>query len=205
MSKWETYHWICQYHQQSLQISPADYAHNKNGLIAALEADNLSYDPHAALTPLIVDEWRTSFQSGPQKAPLHQALKHAEKAMRCDPENASAHEAMAAWWLNLQECGAFESTAQFALDMNFGHADTLGMIGFCYALARCAITFSPLYVNWYRSSWGAGCVFCGRAKEVLAELRRFRAPQQLYYFANPIWLCVEMNDMQGAIMVKIKF
>jgi len=204
--KWETYHWICLYHQQTIELSATDRLDIKVGLTKALEADSTASDAHATLALVLIDEWRTAMQDRPNSDLLQEAIPHAQMAVMRDPQNATAHEAMAMVWFYRKEDKLFEASAALALELNPGHSDLLAMMGLCYAiksnwdralpLLDKAIALNPLYEGWARSLKVACLIMMRKYQEALDDLVNFPSPGQLFYHCNLVWLLSEMGDME---------
>ncbi|MEP1765621.1 MAG: hypothetical protein ABJJ53_03045 [Sulfitobacter sp.] len=212
--KWDTYHWVCLYHQQTITLSAVDRSRIKEGLTQALEADNTAADVHATLALILLDEWRTALHDPREGDLLQQAILHAELAVARDPQNATAHEAMAMVWFYRKEDPLFEASAQTALDLNPGHSDLLSMMALCYAIKSDwrkalplldeAIALNPLQEGWARSLKVGCLIMMGNHAAALSELVGSPCPDQLFYHCNMVWVLSEIGDWEKCAYEKDK-
>lgn len=210
--KWDTYRWISRYHQYAIQLSDTDRLDIKAGLTKAIETDRTSSDAYAALALITLDEYRMSFRSDNTGDLLEQALSRAEQAVRCDPENATALEAMAVVRFHRREFGLFKSASEQALALNPGHPDMLAMIGICHAaqmnwdrampLLDRAIALNPLQPGWYHVPKAIGLAMTGHTKDAVAEMRISPLPGVFFYHCHMIWMLAETGDMAAALQEK---
>ncbi|AKH98783.1 putative integral membrane protein [Hoeflea sp. IMCC20628] len=210
--KWETYHWISQYHQYGIQLDQIDRSAIKEGLTKALETDGNSADAHATLALIMLDEYRVSIDKQPDKVILEQALAQAQKAVVCDPESATAQEALAIARFHRGEFEQFDAAARQALVLNPGHGDMLAALGICYTarvnwdtampLLDKAIALNPLQPGWYHVPRAIGLAMTGRAREAVAEMQISPLPGMFFYHCHMIWFLVEANDVDAAMEEK---
>jgi len=212
--KWETYHWISQYHQYGIQLDQTDRSEIREGLSRALESDSNSADAHAALALIMLDEYRVSVEDRQDNGILEQALSHAQKAVACDPESATAQEALAVARFHRGEFDHFEAAAGQALALNPGHGDMLAALGICFTaranwdmalpLLDKAIALNPLQPGWYHVPKAIGLAMTGRAAEAVAEMQIAPLPGMFFYHCHMIWFLVEANDMEAAMDEKAR-
>ena len=212
--KWETYHWISQYHQYGIQLDQTDRSAIKEGLSKALETDGDSADAHAALALIKLDEYRVSIDNQPDKEILEQALSQAQKAVACDPESATAQQALAVARFHCGEFDHFEAAARQALALNPGHGDMLAALGICFTaranwdmampLLDKAIALNPLQPGWYHVPKAVGLAMTGRAREAVAEMHISPLPGMFFYHCHMVWFLVEANNMDAAMDEKAK-
>lgn len=212
--KWDTFRWISEYHKYAIQLCAIDREDIKAGLYSALQNDPACSDAHAALALIFLDEYRLSFEVNPSTLILDHALEKAQEAVRCDPDNAIAYEALAVTRFHRGEFELFEQGADRAMQLNPGHADMLAMIGICYAarmnwekampLLDHAISLNPLQPGWFHIPKAIGLMMTGQVQAAIAEMLISPLTGVFFYHCHFAWFLTETNDFGAAIEQKEK-
>jgi len=210
--KWETFRWISEYHKYTLQLSQGDRTQIREGLARALEADPSSSDACAALALVTLDDYRVSLSGRPVTAALDRSLEIAEEAVRLDPQNACALEALALANFHRGAFDRFDQLATQALAFNPGHGGMLAMIGVCYAarmdwdkampLLDRAIALNPLQPGWFHIPKAIGLMMAGQRQAAVAEMYISPLNGVAFYHCHLAWFLSETNDMEGALAQK---
>lgn len=210
--KWETFRWISKYHKYTLQLSQSDREQIREGLARALEADPASSDACAALALVTLDDYRVSLAGRPATAALDQSLDFAQEAVRLDPQNPSALEALALAYFHRGAFERFDQVATQALALNPGHGDMLAMIGVCYGarmdwdrampLLDRAIALNPLQPGWFHIPKAIGLMMTGQTQAAIAEMHVSPLHGVAFYHCHLAWLLSETNNMESAMAQK---
>lgn len=194
---WETYDWITKFYGYYGTGDPTKHSEVRDGLPSALEKDPNSSDGWAALSIILLDEYRFHMNERHVVPVLEHALDHAKKAVAIDPENAFAHQALAMVEFHRGEDVRFRMAAERALELNPGHSDVLADMGMCYAvlgdwergieLANRAIELSPVHPGWYHIPGALYHFVSGDTEAAILELRE--APMPGFYWHHALLAC----------------
>ncbi len=190
---WETYNWITRFYSYYATHNPEWHAEVREGLEQALANDQDSSDGWAALSVVLVDEFRLHMNERHNFPTLQTALQHAQRAVSCDPENAFAYQALALAHFYNWELREFRIAADRAVELNPGHADVLADVAFCHAhlgdwetalsLANRAIELSPVHPGWYRWVSAMHHLTNDDAQAALIEFKKGALPGLFWYHA----------------------
>ncbi len=128
------------------------------GLLETAVARAPTYaEAHALLANVYLAEHR--FDANPRPDPIDRALRHAQKAVELDPQNAYARCWLAIAHFFQHENDKFETEAERALNLNPNDPETLADIAHYYAfmgrfergleLNQRARALNPLHPGWY--------------------------------------------------------
>lgn len=204
---WETYLWILRFYDYYAAFDLDAHLQVRDGLAKALERDPESSDGWAALSIILLDEYRFHANERPGYPALDEALSQALRAVSTDPENAFAYQALAmAYYMN-GEFADFEIAAERALELNPGHADVNADMGTCYCvmgdwdrglpLVRRAIELSPVHPGWYHMGPAVHYFLQGDYAAAKVEMRKGQMPGFFWYHAILIAILGEMGDKDG--------
>ena len=110
--RWETYLWTTRFFDYYAVHDPARHLEVREGLERALKDDPGSSDGWAALSIVLLDEYRFHFNERAGYPALDRALECALRAVTSDPENAFAYQALALAHFHKQRCHRFRDRRQ---------------------------------------------------------------------------------------------
>ena len=206
--RWETYAWITQYYDYYSSHDPEKHLEVREALPRALERDPNSSDGWAAISVILLDEFRFHLNERPSVAALDHALEHALRAATCDPENAFAYQALAMAYFHRREFTEFRVAANRALELNPGHADVIADIGHCFALLGDwdqgiplldrAMELSPVHPGWYHFASACNHAMNGDPENAIVELKQAPMPGFFWYHALMACFAAEFGDAKSA-------
>lgn len=187
---WETYNWITRFYDYYATHDPQRHAEVRDGLDKALEHDEDSSDGWAALSIVLLDEFRIHMNERHNFPALEKSLENAQRAVFSDPENAFAYQALAIAHFHSRNEADFHVAAERSLNLNPGHADVLADIGHCYCmkgdwdrglpLMKRAIELSPVHPGWYHHGIAWHHQMSGNACAAIEEIAQ--APMPGFYW-----------------------
>ncbi|MCH9806647.1 MAG: hypothetical protein K0U74_02850 [Alphaproteobacteria bacterium] len=206
--RWETYRWITRFYDYYATHDPVRHAEVRDGLASALEIDHESSDGHAALSIILLDEYRFHINERPEYPALSNALSHAQIAVGCDPENAFAQKALALAYYHSREFTDFEISAERAIQLNPGNATVLADIGHSYwisgkrerglQLIDRALSLSPVHPGWYHHAPACDLAVSGKPAEAIAEIKQVPMLGFIWHHAFLAWFYAEAADLDAA-------
>ena len=190
---WDTYNWIARFYDYYAKHDPEQHAEVRDGLEQALDHDQDSSDGWAALSLIVLDEYRLHMNERHNFPAVETSLQYAQRAVTADPENAFAYQALALAYFYNWELREFQIAADRAIELNPGHADVLADVAFCYAhlgnwemalpLAQRAIELSPVHPGWYRWAGALHCLVNDDHQGALIEFKKGAVPGLFWYHA----------------------
>ncbi len=206
--RWETYAWIARYYDYYASHHPQKHLEVREGLARALERDPNSSDGWAALSIILLDEYRFHINERPSVNALDHAYEHALRAASCDPANAFAQQALALTNYHRRNVPEFQVAAKRALELNPGHADVIADIGHCFALQgdwvsglpliERAIELSPVHPGWYHHAPALRHALDGAPLDAIIELNKAPMPGFIWYHAFLSWYYADANDISAS-------
>lgn len=201
--RWETYSLIMRFYDYYATHDPDLHLEVRDGLTRALDEDPDSSDGWAALSIVVLDEYRFHINQRPSYPALDHALEYAVRAANCDPENAFAYHALAMVYFHRGDLTDFHIVADRALELNPGHADIAADIGFCYGLlgewdeslplVDCATELSPVHPGWFHMPRTCHYLINGDPDAALMELKTVPMPGFYWYHAVLACLLAELG------------
>ena len=201
---WETYLWIQKFYRYYTTGSPELHLEVREGLEKALESDVESSDGWAALSIILLDEYRFHMNERPALVPLEDALRHALHAVTSDPENAFAYQALAMVYFHHNDFADFEIAADRAIALNPGHADVLADMGHCHCvlghwdqglpLIERAIGLSPVHPGWYHFAPAVYQLMQGDLALASKEIKKAQMPGFFWYHAVAVCISAEAGN-----------
>ncbi len=206
--RWETYLWTTRFFDYYAVHDPTRHLEVRDGLERALNDDPGSSDGWAALSIVLLDEYRFHFNERTGFPALDRALEHALRAVTCDPENAFAYQALALAHYHKRDVTDFRIAGTRAVELNPGNADVLADIGFCHAimgdwdrglpLLRRAIELSPVHPGWYRMPIAFHHFMNGDAEAAIVELKQAPMIGHYWFHAHLACFFAELGDAAAA-------
>jgi len=170
------------------RVSPEDHLPTRIALERAVELDPEYADAWAALTIVLLDEDRHSFNPRPNA--LDRGLEAAQRAVDLDPANALANFALAHAYYYRKDLGAFRSAAERTIALNPRDGNSKAMLGILmgYAgdwergveLTTSAMERNPHHPGWYRFTTFFDAYRQERYTEALEIAQKINMPD---YFA----------------------
>lgn len=204
----ETYDWIARFYAYYADHDPERHAEIRDGLAEALLADESSSDGWAALSLVLLDEYRLHINERPGFPALDHAGEHAQRAVDCDPENAFAYLALALVHFHRREFATFSVAADRAISLNPGYAVALADIGFCHmqlgdwdralTMLDRAIDLSPVHPGWYRHPLAIHQMMSGDAQAAIHEIKSAPMVGFFWHHALLAWFHAETGDADAA-------
>ncbi len=177
------------------RVSPEDHLPTRIALERAVELDPGYADAWAALTIVLLDEDRHSFNPRPDA--LDRALAAAQRAVDIDPANPLAHFALAHAYYYRKDLGAFRSAAERTIGLNQRDGNSKAMLGILmgYAgdwergveLTTSAMERNPHHPGWYRFTTFFDAYRQERYAEALEIAQKINMPD---YFASHYALAI---------------
>lgn len=205
---WETYDWITRFYDYYATHDPQRHAEVRDGLDKALEHDEDSSDGWAALSIVLLDEFRIHMNERHNFPALEKSLENAQRAVSADPENAFAYQALALAYFLSGETLDFRIASDRAIELNPGHADVLADMAFCYAnlrewdvalpLATRAIELSPVHPGWYRWTTALHYFENDDPQSALIEFKKGALPGLFWYHAYTASLHAVLGENDAA-------
>ncbi|MFY0610899.1 MAG: hypothetical protein JXQ99_05190 [Hyphomicrobiaceae bacterium] len=206
--RWTTYDLITRFYDYYATHSPERHAEVRDGLEQALDQDQDSSDGHAALSIVLLDEYRLHINERPNYPALSQALSHAHVAVSSDPENAFAHKALALAHYHSRQFTEFRVSAERAVELNAGNASVLADLGHSYwflgdrerglELLDRALSLSPTHPGWYHHARACELAIADRAEEAALEIKRGPMVGFIWHHAFLAWFYAEAGDLKSA-------
>lgn len=205
---WATYYWVTRFYDYHDKHDPALHLQVRKGLTSALVSDARSSDGWCSLSIICLDEFRFHINARPSHNALNDALNHALTAVRCDPENAFAYQALAMAHFHRREFDEFRIAAGRALALNPGHADILADIGICYSqlgewdsglpLVDRAIELSPVHPAWYHYPRAYHFALLNNYEAAIQEIKMAPAPGFFWHHAYLAWFFAASGHLDEA-------
>ncbi len=177
------------------RVSPEDHLPTRIALERAVELEPGYSDAWAALTIVLLDEDRHSFNPRPNA--LDRALAAAQRAVDLDAANPLAHFALAHAYYYRQDLGAFRSAAERTIALNQRDGNSKAMLGILmgYAgdwergveLTTSAMERNPHHPGWYRFTTFFDAYRQERYAEALEIAQKINMPD---YFASHYALAI---------------
>lgn len=210
--KWETYAWISRYFERGLELDRTGRDEIEAGLKTAVATDPASVEAHAALAMIEIEYFREMSAAAGDPTRLDLAMKHALLAVRQDPQNAMAHQALALAYFHARRFVDFRACVKRALYLNPGHSDMLAMFGICFVrraewdeatpLLDRALALTPLHPNWYHMPKAMHLMMTKGPAEAIAELEKSPMPGLFAFHFLLVWFHVEAGDKDAAALEK---
>jgi adenylate cyclase len=172
------------------RLGPEEHEVTRQALEHAVAEAPADANVQAALAAVYTDEYKHSYNVRPDS--LDRALKAAREAVTLEPSNAFANFVLAETFYFRQDLGAFQASAERAIELNPYDSDSLAMIGIltCYggswsrgaALSRRAMALNPNHPGWYRFGIAFDQLRRADYAAALDTAQRINLPQ---YFADP--------------------
>ena len=205
---WETYDWITRFYNYYATHDPGRHAEVRDGLEKALEHDEDSSDGWAALSIVLLDEFRLHMNERHNFPALEKSLENAQRAVSADPENAFAYQALALAYFHSGEILDFRIASDRAFELNPGHADVLADIAFPHAqlgewdkallFTDRAIELSPVHPGWYRWPRAMYHIENEDPHSALIEFKKGAVPGLFWYHAYAASLHAELGESDAA-------
>ncbi|SFT01508.1 TolB amino-terminal domain-containing protein [Sulfitobacter marinus] len=210
--RWDTYSWTSRYFEYGFQLDKTERDEIEAGLKSAVDSEPSSADAHAALAMIEVEYYRTMSADVGDPIRLEQAIKQAQIAVRCDPQNAMAYQSLALAQFHAKRFVDFRASVKRALQLNPGHADMLAMFGMCFVrlaewdeampLLDRALTLNPLHPDWYHMPKAMHLMMTQNPEAAIAEFTKRPMPGLFAFHYILLWLQVEAGNMKEAEMEK---
>jgi non-specific serine/threonine protein kinase len=177
------------------RVGPEDHLPTRIALERAVELEPGYSDAWAALTIVLLDEDRHSFNPRPNA--LDRALEAAQRAVDLDAANPLAHFALAHAYYYRKDLGAFRSAAERTIALNQRDGNSKAMLGILmgYAgdwergleLTTSAMERNPHHPGWYRFTTFFDAYRQERYAEALEIAQKINMPD---YFASHYALAI---------------
>jgi serine/threonine protein kinase/tetratricopeptide (TPR) repeat protein len=166
------------------RVSAEDHLQARTALEHAVEVDPEYADAWAALTIVLLDEDRHSFNPRPKA--LDRALEAARRAVELDATNPLAHFALAHAYYYRKDIGAFRGAAEHCLALNPRDGNAMALMGILTGYAGDwqrgvewtvrAMTMNPHHPGWYRFTTFFDSYHRGEYAEALEIAQRINLP-----------------------------
>jgi serine/threonine protein kinase/cytochrome c-type biogenesis protein CcmH/NrfG len=192
------------------RVSAEDHLPTRIALERAVELEPENPDAWGALTIVLIDEDRHTFNPRPDA--LDRALKAARRAVEADPANQMANYALAAAHYYRREVGAFRAAAEHAISLNPRDSNIMAILGILmgYAgdwergveLTTKAMELNPHHPGWYRFTTFFNSYHQKRYEEALAIVQKMNLSE---YFATHYATAIaqaqlgNISEAQGAV------
>jgi tetratricopeptide (TPR) repeat protein len=177
------------------RVSAEDHLPTRTALEHAVEIDPEYADAWAALTIVLLDEDRHSFNPRPNA--LDRALAAARRAVELDATNPLAHFALAHAYYYRKDIGAFRGAAEHCLTLNPRDGNAMALMGILTGYAgdwqrgvewtTRAMAMNPHHPGWYRFTTFFDSYHRGEYAEALEIAQRINVPD---YFATHYALAI---------------
>ena len=177
------------------RVSAEDHLPTRAALEHAVEVDPEYADAWAALTLVLLDEDRHSFNTRPNA--LDRALEAARRAVELDSTNPLAHFALAHAYYYRRDLGAFHGAAEHCLALNPRDGNAMALMGILTSYSgdwergvewtTRAMAMNPHHPGWYRFTTFFDSYHRGDYTEALATAQRINLPD---YFATHYALAI---------------
>jgi len=189
------------------RVGPEDHLPTRIALERAVELDPEYADAWAALTIVLLDEDRHSFNPRPNA--LDRALVAAQRAVDLGPANPLANFALAHAYYYRKDLGAFRPAAERTIGLNQRDGNSKAMLGILmgYAgdwergveLTTDAMERNPHHPGWYRFTTFFDAYLRERYAEALEIAQKINMPD---YFASHYALAIAHAQLGNTIEAK---
>ena len=188
------------------RVSAEDHLPARIALEHAIEVDPDYADAWAALTIILLDEDRHSFNPRPDA--LDRALHAAQRAVDLDSTNPLAHFALAHAYYYRKDLGSFRGAAEHTIALNPRDGNAMALMGILYGyagdwergveLTTRAMAMNPHHPGWYRFTTFFDKYRQGHYSDALAIAQKMNLPD---YFASHYALAIanaQLGNMAAA-------